>query len=79
MDVEEEAHTAVSSKCICSAAVGVAGGDVCIVSIGGADGDTSMADGCAQGVNRGALQKKTDQIVYQMVYVENDDTGKSVV
>lgn len=49
LDVEEEAHTALSSKCMgrggCSAVIGVVGGDVCISSNGGADGDISMADG----------------------------------
>lgn len=62
LEVEEEGHTAFSSKRIargdCSAVIEVVGGEVCIASIGGADGNTSIAYGCAQGVNRGALQKK---------------------
>lgn len=57
LEVDEEAHTALSSKCMgrgdCSAVIGVPGGDICIGSSGGADGDTSIADGCTEGVNRG--------------------------
>lgn len=68
LEVDEDAYTALSSNCMGrddrSAVAGVPGGDICIGSSGGADGDTSIATGCSQGVSRGALQKK---IVNQII------------